>query len=998
MPWVQENRGLPWRTLARLGLSIALLVLLVYGVAVVQSLRDPARRIRKLTAQAELHRRLGQLDEAAAAIEEALAAGGEDGALSVNLAALRWTQGRRGDAHALLAAVHARRPKDTAVAVARARFLLEDDRPFEAAEALEPRVADLRRIADPAERTDALFVAGRAATGRGALLEAEALYREASRVGPAPVTALARSAAQALLALGDLYLRSGRPEQAAAALHGARTLTPWDTRIAVAHARALELHGQTEAAVAELLPLVRGTPRPDPWAAVALGDLLVRAGRLDEAEQLALGLSVSAVGSEVSAGLEASIALATADAPRARRQAEQLAIARPGGPDSHVLGAHVALLAGDLARARAELEAAERSSPGLLAAELGLLEVCERAGDVEALRGRALRLLERPDLRPWASRALVTLAARDPAPALAAIERLTALAVGRPRDVRLRVHLGLFRLAAGQPEAAAVDLGPLIEAHDVAAALATLAEDPDGAAQALVAFEQLVALPRAREARPDVLARALEALGRPALAATLLTTTNEVSAEHEALALAARLALAADDLPRARRSLEALLAADPADGAALAALGEVQAALGDVALARSTLQRAAEALPTSGIVRARLARTLAQGGDRLQAAAEYAQARRLAPRVPLVHEGGLLSLLGGDLAAASARLSEGLGLTSDPRLALALAATFQLLGRSADSAALLASGSGTIAEPERTVLAALAHAAAGDLERARATMRAAGAPAVVRDACARGGADRTRLLELVALAAVGWREEALARARTIAGDARADAAELWLGWRIARAAADAPLALRVAEALARLDAEDLELALALADARGRAGDAAGARAVLGALVARRHEAGPLLTQLGMALERVDELPGAIACYRDALARAPRDAVAHNDLAWLLGTAAPPSLDEALEHAREAARLAPAVPEVQDTLGWLLHLKGHHREARLHLERAAAQLPSVPTVRYHLAVVLEALGLRDAARLALEVALRLPGAWPEQEAARARLARLAARMP
>ncbi|MDW8444359.1 MAG: tetratricopeptide repeat protein [Acetobacteraceae bacterium] len=71
--------------------------------------------------------------------------------------------------------------------------------------------------------------------------------------------------------------------------------------------------------------------------------------------------------------------------------------------------------------------------------------------------------------------------------------------------------------------------------------------------------------------------------------------------------------------------------------------------------------------------------------------------------------------------------------------------------------------------------------------------------------------------------------------------------------------------------------------------------------------------------LGMALERTGNIPGAVAAYRNALARAPSDPVALNNLAWLLALGAGDAA-EALALARRAADLLPGDPNVATTLG------------------------------------------------------------------------------
>lgn len=98
---------------------------------------------------------------------------------------------------------------------------------------------------------------------------------------------------------------------------------------------------------------------------------------------------------------------------------------------------------------------------------------------------------------------------------------------------------------------------------------------------------------------------------------------------------------------------------------------------------------------------------------------------------------------------------------------------------------------------------------------------------------------------------------------------------------------------------------------------------------------------------------------AIEAFRRTIDLRPNSVPALNDLADLLarrGAAA-----DALPFAKRAAALAPQVPEVADTLGWIHHLLGDNKAAEPLLSRAASALPNNAEVQFHLAVVLEASG-------------------------------------
>jgi Tfp pilus assembly protein PilF len=87
---------------------------------------------------------------------------------------------------------------------------------------------------------------------------------------------------------------------------------------------------------------------------------------------------------------------------------------------------------------------------------------------------------------------------------------------------------------------------------------------------------------------------------------------------------------------------------------------------------------------------------------------------------------------------------------------------------------------------------------------------------------------------------------------------------------------------------------------------------------------------------------------AIAEYEWIVGRAPRNAVALNNLAWLYQTT---GNERALETARQAHALAPANGPITDTYGWILLQKGRIAEA-LPLLRSAAASGNPPMVTHY----------------------------------------------
>jgi tetratricopeptide (TPR) repeat protein len=120
-------------------------------------------------------------------------------------------------------------------------------------------------------------------------------------------------------------------------------------------------------------------------------------------------------------------------------------------------------------------------------------------------------------------------------------------------------------------------------------------------------------------------------------------------------------------------------------------------------------------------------------------------------------------------------------------------------------------------------------------------------------------------------------------------------------------------------------------------------------------------------------ETAGNYPVAIDHYRKVLAWDPAQVVAMQHLALLLMDHANES-DEALKLAQQAGEIAPADPQVADTLGWVLYRKGMYSVALKHLEGASAPT-SRPRPKLHLALVYFKLGDRDKGNRILAAALQ-----------------------
>jgi Tfp pilus assembly protein PilF len=171
-------------------------------------------------------------------------------------------------------------------------------------------------------------------------------------------------------------------------------------------------------------------------------------------------------------------------------------------------------------------------------------------------------------------------------------------------------------------------------------------------------------------------------------------------------------------------------------------------------------------------------------------------------------------------------------------------------------------------------------------------------------------------------------------------------------------------------------------------------DHQGAAEALSKAVDLAPEAVSIRLRLAMLHDEQGETARAIDGYRKVLARAPRHAVALNNLAYRLA-ADKETIDEALELARRAHAIAPEDANVLDTVGWVHHLAGHTAEAAPLLREAVRRAPQRVAVRIHAATVLVELGQHAEAQVHLDVASKLDPSTNRREDVqqlRARIAR------
>jgi tetratricopeptide (TPR) repeat protein len=129
----------------------------------------------------------------------------------------------------------------------------------------------------------------------------------------------------------------------------------------------------------------------------------------------------------------------------------------------------------------------------------------------------------------------------------------------------------------------------------------------------------------------------------------------------------------------------------------------------------------------------------------------------------------------------------------------------------------------------------------------------------------------------------------------------------------------------------------------------------------------------LLVDLAMLYETQNKMDVAKKDYEQAVKMDPNNALALNNLAYLLSQSNG-DLDVALTYATRAKQRLPGHPEINDTLGWIYLKKNLTDNAIDTFRTLIVQVPRNPTYHYHYAMALVQKGDRETAKKECQAAL------------------------
>ncbi len=610
--------------------------------------------------------------------------------------------------------------------------------------------------------------------------------------------------------------------------------------------------------------------------------------------------------------------------------------------------------------------------PSNTAVRLKLGKILLAAGHVAQARERVMQILETDPTSRDGLLLLsdVSIGTNELAAALAAYE---SAAPRLSNDSDYHVGLGSLYQKQRKPEKAEAAFRralTLSRTNAVAhAALARLYAGQGRKDEACLCYEKSVSLAGPASAEAMTFARFLLRSGDNKRAKALLDKALQAAPEILLIhTLLAQAAFQLRDFDTCLDYVEKVLARKPDHVGAATLKADANAVLGKPDQAVATYEKLLVRFPNNTKLRRGLARALLARGDARRAVSELQAALAAEPgNMACALMLADARLAAGDVAGATGLLEKLVQQAPEQHIVLVrLASAYQAAQRHADSVRILRKLRELKPDaPEALYALGLAQHAAGDDRAAAGAFEKA------------VGMNPDFLPALTQLAMLD-----------VAGDRQADAVAR-LEAQIARRPDDARLRYLLgrihamgknwdAAEAALLKAIDLkpqspEAYVLLSRVYRATGNVRKTLAKLeAALSVSRNDPSALILAAGVHAASGNETK-AIELYERLRKKQPAFVPALNNLA-VLYSRHPEGLDKAYELAQKAHELAPRDASVQDTLGWIFHLRGDDGRARGLLKQSAEKHPWHAEIQYHLGVTQYALGDEKAALAALEKAL------------------------